>query len=122
MGMSKQMRNDLVDVNKPKPKFAVQQWFDDIGRGHRVLVLPAAHPELNPIELVWSDMKTYVAHRNTEFSMKRVKELAEERLSMIDVFRWGKYCDHVDKIASKYWEAGETNADPTAESTHENPQ
>ena len=31
---------------------------------HRVLRLPVAHPELNPIELAWSVVKGYVAKHN----------------------------------------------------------
>ena len=36
---------------------------------HKVLRLPVAHPELNPIELAWSVVKGYVAkHNNSQGS------------------------------------------------------
>ena len=42
---------------------------------HRMLRLPVAHPELNPIELAWSVVKGYVTKHNKKFTLKDIEEL-----------------------------------------------
>ncbi|CAH4034426.1 unnamed protein product [Pieris brassicae] len=49
--------------------------------GVEVLRLPPYHCELNPIELVWADVKGYVARNNTTFKMVDVKKLLQEGLN-----------------------------------------
>ena len=43
--------------------------------GHEVLRTPVRHSELNPIELIWAQVKGFVAKNNTTFRLKDVKEL-----------------------------------------------
>jgi transposase len=43
--------------------------------GHEVLRTPVRHCELNPIELIWAQVKGFVAKHNTTFRLKDVKEL-----------------------------------------------
>ena len=50
---------------------------------HRVLRLPVAHPELNPIELAWSVVKGYVAKRNKKFTLKEIQELVPQGISQV---------------------------------------
>ena len=54
---------DLVKQNKPRPRYVI----DDLAsaNGHEVLRLPPYHCELNPIEMVWGQLKAYVARRNS---------------------------------------------------------
>jgi hypothetical protein len=40
-----------------------------------VLRTPVRHCELNPIELIWAQVKGFVAKNNTTFRLKDVKEL-----------------------------------------------
>nr|CAH7738719.1 unnamed protein product [Callosobruchus chinensis] len=49
--------------------------------GHFVLRLPPYHPHLNPIELVWSSLKQYVAERNVDFNFKHVEKYGDEFFS-----------------------------------------
>jgi hypothetical protein len=46
--------------------------------GCNVLFLPVGHPELNPIELVWSRLKGFIAQRDVNFSLQEVEKLAHE--------------------------------------------
>lgn len=69
--------------------------------GIEVLRLPPYHCELNPIELVWADVKGYVARNNTTFKMTDVKKLLEEGLSKIDVTKWKNCVEHVIKEETK---------------------
>ncbi|CAK1603163.1 unnamed protein product [Parnassius mnemosyne] len=67
-------------------KFQYQSYVvDELAKavGVEVLRLPPYHCELNPIELVWADVKGYVAQKNTTFKMADVKKLLQETLGNI---------------------------------------
>lgn len=66
--------------------------------GHQVLRLPPYHCELNPIELIWGDLKQFVASENSTFKQSDVKQLIERGIERIDQQRWEKACMHVQKI------------------------
>ncbi len=46
--------------------------------------LPMRHCTLNPIELVWTNMKTYIRDRNTKFNLAEVSKLAQEWTDNLD--------------------------------------
>ena len=50
--------------------------------GHRVLRLPPYHCQYNPIELIWAQVKSYVAKKNS-FKMVNLKDLVAKALSVI---------------------------------------
>lgn len=72
-------------------------------RNITILRLPPYHCELNPIELVWAQVKSYVARRNTTFKMKDVKIIFEESLRNVDSEKWRKCIEHVIKEEEKMW-------------------
>ena len=43
--------------------------------GHEVIRTPVRHCELNPIELIWAQVKGFVAKGNNTFRLKDAKEL-----------------------------------------------
>jgi transposase len=47
-------------------------------KGHTVLRLPPYHPDLNPIELIWANVKQWVAGKNTTFKIKDVEQLCRQ--------------------------------------------
>ena len=71
---------------------------------HRVLRLPVAHPELNPIELAWSVVKAYVAKHNKKFTLKEVEKLVPQAIKTVTPAMWKKFCDHTAKVEEEYWE------------------
>ncbi|VDH88880.1 Hypothetical predicted protein [Mytilus galloprovincialis] len=52
---------DLVNQHKPQKKYVIDELAK--AHGHVVLRLPPYHCELNPIEMVWSDLKGFVARK-----------------------------------------------------------
>jgi transposase len=62
---------------KKTPKKPVVYKTDKIANlhGHEVIRTPVRHCELNPIELIWAQVKGFVAKNNTIFRLKDVKEL-----------------------------------------------
>ena len=67
--------------------------------GHTVL-LPL-WPE--PIELIWSQLKRYVAANNVTFKLPDVQKLAKGAFKTITAVRWRSVCEHVKKIEADYW-------------------
>ena len=58
---------------------------------HRVLRLPVAHPELNPIELAWSVVKGYVAKYNKKFTLNEIEELVPQGISQVTPQMWKNF-------------------------------
>jgi hypothetical protein len=49
---------------KLEPKYFVEEMIEKCGKDIKLLWLPVAHCELNPIELIWSHVKGEVARNN----------------------------------------------------------
>ena len=57
-------------------RYVIDKLFNQ--KGHDVLRLPPYHPYLNPIELVSSSMKEYVANKNTNFNFQTIDEYCDQ--------------------------------------------
>eukprot|EP00170_Pyropia_yezoensis_P000821 contig_3775_g823 len=91
---------EQADKHRPAPRFLVQDLaaqFDVT-----ILISPVAHPELNPIEMVWGIVKAALRRANIDFSLKRPKELVEVELERITPEAWGRYEDHAVKMEDYY--------------------
>ena len=73
-------------------------------QGHTVLRLPVAHCELNPIELVWAQVKGYAARNNKTFRMSEIKQLCSDGMAEVTAERWKSCVDYVIKVENEYWE------------------
>lgn len=67
-------------------------------KGVTVLRLPPYHCELNPIELIWANIKGYVARHNTTFKFGDVKKLLEDGISQVTNNAWANCVKHVKEI------------------------
>lgn len=63
--------------------------------GHTVLRLPSYHCQLNPIELVWSMMKGYVADKNKTFKFADLKPLVLGGFAEVTPEKWAHCVRHV---------------------------
>lgn len=72
--------------------------------GMQVLRLPPYHCELNPIELIWAQVKGTVARNNVTFKMAQLKPMLEAALSTITAESWKKCIEHVKKVEERMWE------------------
>ena len=61
------------------------------------------HPELNPIEMIWANMKEFVKKKNTNYSLTDVEKYAEEFFDSFTDAEWIKYIDHVKKVEEEYF-------------------
>ncbi|KAJ3655184.1 hypothetical protein Zmor_014321 [Zophobas morio] len=70
--------------------------------GHAVLRLPPYHPELNPIEKIWANVKNWVAQRNTTFKLPDVEKLARTRFAELTADDWATVCRNFVKVEDEY--------------------
>lgn len=70
--------------------------------GVKVLFLPVGHPELNRIELMWANIKSYIRTENKQFTTTSVFELAKKRVTEIIVTDWIKAANHCIQIEDSY--------------------
>lgn len=52
--------------------------------------LPPYHPEPNAIELIWAEVKNWVAANYVTFKIQDVKQLAQRKFDNISVEDWKK--------------------------------
>lgn len=69
-----------------------------------VLRLPPYHCELNPIELVWAEIKNFVSTRNTTYKMKDVELLFHNAIDTVTPEKWRRCVEHVIKEEKKMWQ------------------
>ena len=106
----------------PGPKYKVKELADSFMDGEfeiKILFLPIAHPELNPIEMVWGCVKSAVSKANYRFRLSDVENMTRLELEKFTADQFGKYVAHVLKEESKYRQSSiiyDTSADGEVES------
>ena len=60
------------------------------GKDIKILRLPVGHSELNPIELIWVQVKSEVARKNTSFKIADVKCSMSNALQGVTRLNWSK--------------------------------
>lgn len=73
-------------------------------KGYVCLRVPPYHPQLNPIELEWAEIKRLVALGNAKFKLKDIEKLTKEAISKTEKEFWNKCENHVHKIGEDYWQ------------------
>ena len=96
----------LVDTDKGKHPRAESflhwaSWLSVIFV-YTVFRLPPYHPDLNPIEKIWSIIKGYVGSKNVDMTLESVQTLVEEKVSGITTEVWGNTCRHVINTEKEY--------------------
>lgn len=87
----------IVKSNKPQRKLYE---LDTIASslGHNVVRLPPYHCHYNPIELIWAQMKGYVAERNNTFKIAEVEKLTNEAIESISTSAWENCVRHAEHL------------------------
>ncbi|XP_048250644.1 uncharacterized protein LOC125378733 [Haliotis rufescens] len=101
---TKAKKNDyyqMVLQNKPPPSYLIDNMLRE--HGHEVLRLPPYHCDLNPIELIWGDLKNMVARQNKTFKLADVKQIVLKGMGEIKDVRWANCVQHVIKVEEEYW-------------------
>ena len=57
----------IARAHRQPPSYAIDHLVRE--NGHEVLRLPPYHPDFNAIEIVWSQLKTFIRQKNTTFRL-----------------------------------------------------
>ncbi|XP_014279640.1 uncharacterized protein [Halyomorpha halys] len=80
----------LQIVKQQKPRYPIYE-IDEIAKeqGHRVLRIPPKHSHFSPIEIIWTQIKDYIAENSDTFKISEVTKLIEEKIKIINSQDWG---------------------------------
>ena len=96
----------IVKALNRQKVFAIDKLITSFGPlGHTSLRLPPYHADLNPIELVWAQVKREVANNNRTFKVKDLLQLTKSAICNVSTENWQKCVHHTQKIEQGYWEA-----------------
>ncbi|KAK4310878.1 hypothetical protein Pmani_017589 [Petrolisthes manimaculis] len=92
----------IVKKNKEKEEYAVDEMADK--HGHEVLRLPPYHCQLNPIELIWAQVKEEIRKNNSNSSQKLrvIEELTRKAMNNVTVENWKKCVAHTKKVEDEF--------------------
>lgn len=94
------LKRELLDIVKIHRKQFDAYVIDEFAKTKNmtVLRLPPYHCELNPIELIWAQVKGDVAAKNTTFKLRELKELFSAAVQKISPEKWKKCVKHVIEV------------------------
>lgn len=94
---------ELVSLNKPPfPTYDVDEMAKK--EGHKIVRLPPYHCHFNSIELIWAQIKNYVATNNKLFNMTDLIRILKEAIDKVTPSDWKKVVDHTKKVILEAWE------------------
>jgi len=103
MGVTKRYLWELVKKNKIPPRYKVVKLVESFPNTDvTVIFLPVHHPELNPIELMWNQIKSYVRSNNVGLNQAAAEDLVREKVAVLDQESWQKCLKHVLKVEEAY--------------------
>jgi hypothetical protein len=69
-----------------------------------VLRLLPHFADLNPVELIWADMKQWLRADNTTFHINDIKRICEQGFKETQAVEWNSVCEYVEKLEKRYYE------------------
>lgn len=90
---------EIVGKKKDFQKYVVDEMATE--HGITLLRLPPYHCELNPIELIWAQVKGHVARNNRSYKMADITKLFQEGLNDVTAQKWSDCVAHVIKEEEK---------------------
>nr|CAH7744240.1 unnamed protein product [Callosobruchus chinensis] len=100
------VKAELYAIIKQYKPANITYVIDEMARrcGISVLRLPPYHCELNPIELIWAQVKGHIARQNTTFKLQDVKVLLENAIQLVTPEAWQNAIRHVVQEERKMWQ------------------
>lgn len=97
------IKRELIDIVNPYKELYSAYAIDTYAKEKNIeiLRLPPYHCELNPIEMIWGQVKGHVAGKNKTFKMADIKILLKESMDLITPAAWQKCIEHVIKEEKK---------------------
>ena len=93
----------IVRKHPIAPHYIVQDIVEKFPRTDvKLIILPVHHPELNPIELIWSQIKQHVRANNIELKQGPAEALVKEKVAQLKQEQWQACMRHVQKAEDMY--------------------
>ncbi|XP_051167319.1 uncharacterized protein LOC127285381 [Leptopilina boulardi] len=103
---NKMKRDELYKLSQEHryPKIYLLETITKELRGNdvKLLWMPVAYCELNPIELIWAHLKRQVATNNKTFKINDVLELCKEQMNTVPSSLWLNCARHAREIEDQY--------------------
>ena len=99
------LRSELWMLCKIHRAEKTSKVIDSIAKryGHEALRLPPYHCDLNAIELIWVNEKSFVARENNEMTLQSVETLLRKRREEITAKICQNCAEHVKQVENFYW-------------------
>ncbi|KAG7308202.1 hypothetical protein JYU34_006871 [Plutella xylostella] len=112
------LKRELLQIVKAHRKLFDGYVIDEYAKSKNISVprLPPYHCELNPIELIWAQVKGDVAANNTTFKMRELKELFAAAVQKVTPEKWKKCCKHVIDVVEPQMNQMDHNFENLSES------
>lgn len=100
------LKKDLWAKIEERARNRKQYITDELAKakGHIVLHSPVAHCELNPIEVVWSNVKRYLKDHNQTYKLADLEKLVPDAFQSVTQETWANHCQHVEKEEERFWD------------------
>ena len=86
----------LIKINKGPSVYTIDNILNS--KDHIVVRLPPYHCDLNPLELIWSQIKGKVARENNTFTVNAILDETKSAIAAVTKEDWKKCCKHVEQI------------------------
>ncbi|KAL0275935.1 UNVERIFIED_CONTAM: hypothetical protein PYX00_003645 [Menopon gallinae] len=107
-------RDLLAVVNGLRSPYSTRQRIVELAsqRGIILVSLPPYHYELNPLNMVWAQVKCYIRSNMRTFKVKIIKQLVKEAFYAITNVNWMDYVHHIRRMEDLLWteDGGNQNA------------
>lgn len=107
-----QKKDLLAVVQDVRSMYSTKHKIDEIAkqRGIILINLPPYHYELNPLNLIWGQVKCYVKANMKSFKIKKIKQLIREAFYTVTPVNWMNYIHHVRQMEDLLWTNDELRA------------
>jgi len=80
----------LYDIIRKHKQVLIKYSLDGIlsKKVHDIIKLSPYHLDLNPIEMIWSQVKRYIAKQNHNGSIKKIAELCKQKMESMGDSVW----------------------------------
>lgn len=111
------LKRELLNVVKNHKEQYEARVVDEMAKAKNktVVRLPPYHCELNPIELIWAQVKGHVASHNKTYKMAELKILLNNSIKNIDAMKWKKCIKHVEEVIEPKMNAMDRNVEMMTE-------
>lgn len=107
------LKRELLNIVKQHRERYESRVVDEMAKAKNknVLRLPPYHCELNPIELIWAQVKGTVAAENTTYKMAELKKLLNNAIQSINAQKWQNCIKHVQEVIEPKMNAMDRNVE-----------